>query len=286
VRAAPFAYSAPESVEAVLAELQEHGPDARILAGGQSLVPMMNLRLARFDRLIDVGRVSELAGVRRDGDTLVVGATTTHADLACSPATAAVGLLGAAGRLIGHGAIRNRGTFGGSLAHADPAAEWPAVATALDATLRIAGPAGERTARAREFFRGHFTPDLAPDELLVEATLPIPAAGTGWSFQELARQSGAFALVLVAALVAVDGTGAVERATIVVGACGERPLLADAAQLAGARLEPSQTREAAHALADALDPPDDIHASAADRRRMAAVLIERALLEAARRAAC
>jgi carbon-monoxide dehydrogenase medium subunit len=284
VRPAAFAYAAPETIAEVVEELRELDRDPRILAGGQSLIPMLNLRIARFERLVDIGRVRALEGIRCDGDSVVIGATTTHADIERSTELAQrLPILREAASHIGHQQIRNRGTFGGSLSHADPAAEWPAVVAALGGSIGVVGPGGERRVDARGFFLDHFTSALELDELLVDVTLPLPAPGSGWAFMELARQSGAFALALVAVLVRLDERGAVEHACVAVGGCGSRPLLPDPAPLVGLRADDS-ARAAAHALAAELSPHDDIHASAADRRRIAQVLIERALARALSRA--
>jgi carbon-monoxide dehydrogenase medium subunit len=284
VRPAPFAYVAPETTAEVVEELRDLDRDPRILAGGQSLIPMLNLRIARFERLVDIGRVSGLAGIRCGDDSVVIGATTTHADIERSAELAQrLPILREAASHIGHHAIRNRGTFGGSLSHADPSAEWPTVVAALGGSIGLVGPGGERRVDARDFFRDHFTSALELDELLVDATLPFPSPGSGWSMMELARQSGAFALALVAVLVRIDESGAVEYACVAVGGCGSRPLLPDPAPLVGLRADDSAST-AARALAAELSPHDDIHASASDRRRIAQVLIERALARALSRA--
>jgi carbon-monoxide dehydrogenase medium subunit len=284
VRPAPFAYSAPETIPEAVEELRDPDRDARILAGGQSLIPMLNLRIARFDLLVDIGRVAGLAGIRCDEDAAVVGATTTHADIERSAELAQrLPILREAASEIGHQAIRNRGTFGGSVSHADPSAEWPTVVTALGASMRVAGPGGERRVDARAFFHDHFTSALEPDELLVDVTLPLPEPGSGSSFMEFSRQSGAFALALVAVLVRLDEGNAIRHACVAVGGCGSRPLLPDPGPLIGLRPEDS-ARAAAQALGAELSPTSDIHASASDRRRIAEVLIERALARALSRA--
>ena len=284
MRPAPFAYSAPETIPEVVEELRDPDRDARILAGGQSLIPMLNLRIARFDRLVDIGRVAGLAGIRCEQDTAVIGATTTHTDIERSAELAErLPIMREAASHIGHHAIRNRGTLGGSISHADPSAEWPTVVTALGASMRVVGSGGERRVDARGFFRDHFTSALEPDELLVDLTVPLPVPGTGWSFMEFARQSGAFALALVAVLVRLDERGAIGHACVAVGGCGSQPMLPDPAPLVGLRPADS-ARAATHVLGAELSPAGDIHASAEDRRRIAEVLIERALARAMFRA--
>jgi carbon-monoxide dehydrogenase medium subunit len=284
MRPSPFAYCAPETIPEVVEELRDPYRDARILAGGQSLIPMLNLRIARFDRLIDIGRVDGLTGIRCEQDSAVIGAATTHAEIERSPELAErLPILREAASHIGHHAIRNRGTFGGSISHADPSAEWPTIVTALGASLRVVGSGGERRVDARGFFRGHFTTALEPDELLVDLTVPLPVPGTGWSFMEFARQSGAFALALVAVLVRLDERGAIGDACVAVGGCGSQPMLPDPAPLFGLRPTDS-ARAATHVLGAELSPVGDIHADAADRRRIAEVLIERALARAMSRA--
>ena len=250
--------------------LAEYGDDAKVLAGGQSLVPMLALRLTRFDHLVDVNRVDELAGVSRVGDALVVGATTRQRVMERDPGVAAsVPLLARATPLIGHFQIRNRGTVGGSLAHADPASEYPAVALALDATFEVASARGRRHVDARDFFAGTWTTVMEPDEILVAITFPAPGGPRGVAIEEVARRHGDFALAGVVA--AVDD----DHAAIALFGVESTPVRvpgAEAAVVAGAPVE-----EVADLAVRDLDPPDDVHASGATRRRIARHLVERAV---------
>ena len=207
MKPAPFDYHAPETVEDCLSVLAQHGDEAKILAGGQSLVPMLALRLARPEVLVDVNRVRELAAVRRENGSLVVGATTRHATLESDPEIAAASpLLARVAPHIGHFQIRNRGTLGGSLAHADPAAELPAVVRVLDAEIEVAGPSGIRRIAAADFFETVFTTSLEPDELVTAVRFPVWGAGSGFAVEEVARRHGDFAIVGALAAVQVhDG---------------------------------------------------------------------------------
>jgi aerobic carbon-monoxide dehydrogenase medium subunit len=236
MKSAPFVYAAPATVDEAVGLLAEHGDEAKVLAGGQSLVPLLALRLARPGVLVDVNRVRGLAGVQRENGAVRVGALTRHAvvehdwDLA-----AAVPLLARAAPMIGHFQIRNRGTVGGSLAHADPAAEWPAVALALDAELEVRSAGGTRTVGARDFFVSTFTTALEPADLLVAARFPAWGPGCGFAVEELARRSGDFAIAgAVCGVQLADGR--VTRAAIALLGMGSTPRRADAAeqQLAGA----------------------------------------------------
>lgn len=232
MKPSPFRYHAPRSVDECVALLAEHGDDAKLLAGGQSLVPLMNLRLAAPEVLVDVNRIAELDYVRDEGDRLAIGALTRHRTLATSETVrAACPILGAAAELVGYPAIRNRGTLGGSLAHADPASELPCVAVALDAELVAAGPRGRRTIAAGDFFLSHFTTVLEPDELLIEARFPRLGAADRWAFVEFSRKSGDFAVAAVAAELGLRD-GRIGRARIGVGGVGERAWRAKSAEQA------------------------------------------------------
>jgi len=287
VKPARFAYTAPDSVEEVLALLAEHGDEAKIIAGGQSLVPMLAMRLARPAQLVDVTRVAGLRGIEDRGGYLAVGATTSERDAERSALVAErLPVLAEALPYIGHVAIRNRGTIGGSIAHADASAELPAVALVTEAELVARGPAGERVVPADGFFRGHFTTTLADDECLVEVRLPTADPGAGWSFQEVARRHGDFALVGAAAMVALGDDGAVAQARIGLFGVGDRPMRAVAAEaaLVGAPASADTFATAAtDAVAD-LDPAADTHGSSAYRRHLAGVVVRRALTTAAERA--
>jgi len=289
MKPAPFAYHRPATLDEALALLAEHGGEAKPLAGGQSLIPAMNFRLARPAVLVDLNRVAELGYVRAGRDGLQIGAMTRQRAVERSDAVrSAAPLLAEAMPFIAHPQIRNRGTVGGSLAHADPAAELPAVMLALEARFRARGPQGERWIPAGEFFTGILETALGPDELLLEVVVPKSPARTGYAFAELARRRGDYALVGVAARVTLDRRGRCQAARITLFSVGDGPVLAAAAAAMLDGQEPSL--EAMRAAADAaaqrdIDPPSDIHASAAYRRRLAAVLTRRALARAVERAA-
>jgi carbon-monoxide dehydrogenase medium subunit len=283
VKPAPFDYHAPEHVEGVLEAIADQEREVRVLAGGQSLVPMMNFRLARPDGLVDLRRVRELRYVRVDGDgRLAVGAGVRQAETLLDPAVAAGWpIVTAALRQIGHPQVRSRGTVCGSIAHHDPAAELPAVAVALDARMTVRSSQGSRELGAEEFFVSYYETALEPGELLSEVSFPAPAPGTGWAFGELARRRGDFALVGIAALVRRRGEVA-ESPRIVLFGAGERPLRCRAAEaeLDGRAPEADVVGEVAKRAREEISPVDDVHASADYRREAAGVLIERALGEA------
>jgi carbon-monoxide dehydrogenase medium subunit len=286
VKPPPFEYVAPTSVEEALGELARHGDEAKLLAGGQSLIPMLNMRLTAPRRLVDLNRVRELAYVEpRDGG-LAIGAMTRQRTLERSPLVASrVPLLAEAVRSVGHVQIRTRGTLGGSLAHADPAAELPAVAVCLDARLTVRGPAGPRTVPARAFFRGLLTTALGPGEILVEAWFPGLPVGTGAAWIELARRHGDYALAGVGATVTVRD-GVVGEARLALCGVGDAPVRATDAEalLRDRPLTPERLQAAADALRASMEPPADLHATAAYRRHLAGVLALRALRLAAERA--
>jgi len=289
MKPAPFDYYAPTSVEQALDHMAQLGYDAKILAGGQSLIPTMNFRLAQPSALIDLNNIAELFYIRSsDKGDVLIGAMTRQSTVERDPLIAErAPLVRAAMPFIAHPQIRSRGTFGGSIAHADPAAELPAVTVALGARYRVRNKAGERWIPAEEFFVGLFTTLLQPDELVVEIALPPMPPRSGWSFQEVARQSGAFGLVGVATLVTLDNRNRCQQARMVFLSCGEKPMLAQhAAQtLAGQAPTAEVIRAAAEAAAkDDVDPSSDIHASADYRRHLVKVLAVRALTEAFNRA--
>ena len=279
-----FRYVAPTTLEEALAARAAHAEDSAILAGGQSLMPLLNLRMAFPGTVIDLGGVSELAGIREWGDGVAIGAMTRQrAAESNSLIRERAPLASAAFPKIGHAAIRNRGTVGGSIAHADPAAELPAVALALDAQLVAKKKGGERTIDAADFFAGFLTTALERDELLVEVRLPALPKGHGVAFHEIARRHGDFALVGVAAVVAVDG-GKITDARLAFIGGGGAPVRAREAEkmLVGAEPGAEVFAEAAERAKSELDPPGDTHASAAYRRRVAGVLTQRVLEEATR----
>lgn len=289
MKPAPFEYHAPDTLEEALALLGEHGFGAKLLAGGQSLIPAMNFRLSQPAVLIDLNGVDELVYVREDGAAgLRIGAMTRQRTLEHSDLVAArAPLLAETMPWIAHPQIRNRGTVGGSIAHADPAAELPAVMLAREACFELRGPAGSRTVPASEFFTGLFGTAMEPDELLVEARLdPLPDR-TGTAFEEIARRHGDYALAGVAAVLTVDEAGRCTRARIALFSVSDGPTLATGAAdlLPGRELDEAAIREAADVTARDLDPPGDIHASATYRRHLAGHLTARALRTAAARAA-
>ena len=289
MKPAPFEYHRPGTLDEALVLMAARAGEARPLAGGQSLIPAMNFRLARPAALVDLNRVAELGYVHAGRDGLQIGAMTRQRAVERSDAVrSAAPLLAEAMPFIAHPQIRNRGTVGGSLAHADPAAELPAVMLALEARFRARGPQGERWIPAGEFFTGILETALGPDELLLEVVVPKSPARTGYAFAELARRRGDYALVGVAARVTLDRRGRCQAARITLFSVGDGPVLAAAAAAMLDGQEPSL--EAMRAAADAaaqrdIDPPSDIHASAAYRRRLAAVLTRRALARAVERAA-
>jgi carbon-monoxide dehydrogenase medium subunit len=271
-------------VEEALALLDEHGGDAKPLAGGQSLIPAMNFRLARPAVLVDLNRIAELAYVRAAPGGVAIGAMTRQRAVERSADVArAAPLLAEAMPSIAHPQIRNRGTLGGSIAHADPSAELPAVMLALDAQFRAKSATGERSIPAGEFFKGMLETALAPGELLVEIAVPPLPASSGTAFLEMARRHGDYALVGVAVVVTLDPRGRCKEAKLSLLSVGDGPVLATAAGKVLAGQSPSE--ELLRAAGDAaatrdVDPPSDIHASAAYRRQLVAVLTRRALARA------
>lgn len=288
MKPAPFAYHRPSTVEQSLELLAQHGYDAKVLAGGQSLIPTMNFRLALPAILVDLNGVSELDYMKESAGGLRIGAMTRQRAVERHEAAArAAPLLYETIPFIAHPQIRNRGTIGGSLAHADPAAELPAVMLALDATFHLRSRHGTRSLRASEFFTGLFMTALATEELLAEIEIPAPPPRSGWAFQEVARRHGDYALVGVAVWLTLEAKGTCETARIALLSVGEGPVVARgaAAVLQGAAPDADAIREAAEAAATAdIDPPSDIHASAAYRRQLTRVLVGRALSTAVKRA--
>jgi CO/xanthine dehydrogenase FAD-binding subunit len=282
-----FEYEAPGSVAEVLALLQRHGDEAKVLAGGQSLAPMLNFRLVRPQVLVDLNEIADLAGIREVDGTLAIGAMTRQRAVETSEVVRRrCPLLAAAMPQIGHVQIRNRGTIGGSLAHADPAAELPAVVAALDGRLVVRGPAGERVLTTEQFFVSYLTTALETGELLVEVRLPIAAPRTGAAFVEVSRRHGDFALVGVAATVTLDETGVCVGCALALTGVGPTPIVARAAasRIIGARPTPVMLEEAGRRAAADLRPDSDLHASTEYRQEVAGVLTRRALGHAVDRA--
>ena len=276
-----FLYLRPESLEEAVARLAELGEDAKILAGGQSLVPLLNLRLARPSVLVDLRMVPGLAGIDRVDSGLSIGAMVRQRTAELSPVVAeACPLVAQALRHVGHLQTRNQGTIGGSMAHGDPSAELPAVAVAVDADLVARSVRGERVLPAGEFFEGPFTTALAADEVLTEIRVP-PQAGSRTAFAEVARRSGDFALAGVACRVKLDEGGAVTEVALVAIAVGGTPVRLRTAEDAvlGGPLDDRALAAASRAAAADVDPYDDVQASGAYRRTLVGVLVERSLRE-------
>jgi CO/xanthine dehydrogenase FAD-binding subunit len=289
VKPAAFEYAAPDSLEEALAVLAEHGDEAKVLAGGQSLVPMMNFRLAQPALLVDCNRLGALDFIRESDDGgLEIGAMTRVRRLEREPLVEArAPLVRETVPFIAHPQIRNRGTVGGSLAHADPASELPVLALARGFRLRLQRSGGERWVEAEDFFTGLLTTALEPDEMLTEVAIPPMPARTGWAFTEVARRHGDYAQVGVAALVTAGGDGVCTDARLVYLSVGETPMAAPraAALLRGERLSEQGFAAAAEtAAAQEIEPSSDIHATEAYKRHLARVLTVRALRTAAGRA--
>ncbi|HRW49715.1 MAG TPA: xanthine dehydrogenase family protein subunit M [Caldilinea sp.] len=290
MKPAPFAYFAPHNLDEALDLLAQHGYDGKVLAGGQSLIPTMNFRLAQPAALVDINRVAELAFLdEHAGGGLRIGALTRQRTLERSAAVASrAPLLHATMPYIAHVQIRNRGTLGGSLAHADPAAELPAVMVALGARFRLQSRRGTRWVAAADFYIGLFTTALQEDELIAEIEIPAMPARAGWSIQEIARRHGDYAIVGVAAVVELDPAGLCRAARLIYFSVGEGPTAAPsaAAVLLGQPADDGVIAAAARAAAQQdIDPLGDIHATPAYRRHLVEVLGRRALQEAFGRAA-
>jgi carbon-monoxide dehydrogenase medium subunit len=288
MKPAAFDYYAPKSLDEALAHLTEFGWDAKALAGGQSLVPMMNFRLAQPAVLVDLNNVEELFYIRPDDDGgLQIGAMTRHYQVEKDPLVAErAPLISESYAHIATVQIRSRGTIGGSIAHADPSAELPAVSLALDAQYRLKSKSGERVVPAHEFFVGMYTTALEPEELLVEVMLPAMGPRTGWAMVEVARRPHDFALVGVAAVVTLDDKDLCKKARIVLFSVSDRPVEALKAGevLVGQKLDGKVIAAAARVAAiEEIDPSSDIHATAEFRHHLAEVLTRRALEGAAAR---
>ena len=278
-----FEYFNPQSVQEAIELLDRYGDEAKIIAGGQSLVPMMNFRLARPEILIDINGIKELEYIKTEGDELVIGALTRERDIEQSPLVVEKWpLLSKAISLIGHSAIRNRGTIGGSLVHADPSAEIPTSLCALNGKVKVGGPSGERILEPEEFFLTYLTTSLEPSDLLVEVRIPALPEKTGWSFGELSRRSGDFAIVAVGILIFTETAGVCREARISMGGVAPTPVRAEEAEalLAGQKITEKLIAEAAQQAAEETDTEPDYHASAEYRMDMARVFVKRGLQEA------
>jgi 2-furoyl-CoA dehydrogenase FAD binding subunit len=279
MKAPPFAYVRPATLDDVLAELA--GGDGKVLAGGQSLVPVLAMRLGRPATLVDINSVAELHGFEAVAGTLRVGAAVRQRTVERAAEARAVPLIGMAMPFVGHRELRSRGTVVGSLAHADPAAELPAVAACLDATIEVAGPAGRRRVPAGQFFAGAMTTGAGPEEVVVAVEFPAARPGEGFGFAEIARRHGDFALAGVATMVRVGGDGAVETARLTGFGISDRPVTRDVTQLIG---EPDLREPMAELAAEIVDTAGDAHGSTGYRRRLFGVLAARELAKALSRA--
>jgi aerobic carbon-monoxide dehydrogenase medium subunit len=278
-----FEYTRPPSLEEAVRALADGGEDAKVIAGGQSLLPLLRLRLSYPDLLVDLGRVSELRGVRDEGDWLWIGARTTHAELIHDPLIREhCGLISEATATVADPAVRHRGTLGGSLSHADPAGDLPAVAVALDAVLTVRGPGGDREIGVADFFVDYLTTSLAPDEVLTGVRVPKLGPAWGYRYEKFHRTAQAWAIVGVAA-VARRSNGQVAEARIGLTNMGPVPVRARAAEeaAAGAEADRSALRAAAAHADEESQPPADLHGAPDYRRHLARVLTARALAAAA-----
>ncbi len=276
MKPAPFDHHAPTTVDEAVDLLAELGDDAKVLAGGQSLAPMLAMRLAVFPHLVDINGISELCDIRRQDGYVRVGAAAPDVAVEHHPEVASgAPLVSRVSPYIGHFQIRNRGTLGGSLAHADPAAEYPAVALALDAEMEIRGPGGSRTVAAPDFFQGVWETALAPDELLLAARFPVWDGRCGFGVREMARRHGDFALAGAVAAVGLDDRGRIDRARLALFGMGPTPLRGQAAEAALTGTAPGEldASQIGQLALDGLDdPPDDLHAPSWYRRRVGAAM--------------
>jgi carbon-monoxide dehydrogenase medium subunit len=288
MKPAPFEYYVPDSIEQALNLLRQHGDAARLLAGGQSLVPTMNFRVVQPKVLIDLNRVGELKYIRDEHTTLQIGAMTRERELEFDPIISRrAPLLTEVMPHVAHPQIRNRGTLGGSLANADPAAELPVIMLALGARLKVRNADSERWVEARDFFVGMFTTDLAADEMLVEIELPSTPPRTGWSFMEVAPRAGDYALMGVAALVTLDEDGRCKQARLVYLNAGDGPVDArEAGSALEGKMPDSESIDEAADLASQkeINPFGNIHASPEFQRHLARVLTRKTLKQAIERA--
>ena len=283
MKPAPFEYFAPDTLPEALSLLAEHGDDAKILAGGQSLVPMMNFRLVRPKVLIDINRIDGLGYIDERQGRLHIGAMTRHRDVERSPLVERTnGLLFESIRYIGHSAIRTRGTIGGSIVHADPTAELPLMLATLEGEVRVAGPAGSRTIPWNELFLTYFTTSMQGDEICEEVIMPVLPKNAGWGFEEFTHRLGDFAIVGVAVIVETDGTGRCRHARVAVAGAGATPVRVRNAEafLAGQLPTDAVFGEAARVVSAAIEPESDLHASDSFRRHLAGTLTVRALKQA------
>jgi len=283
---ANFGYVAPRSVDEALQLLKQHGDDAKLLAGGHSLLPAMKLRLASPRTLIDLGTVPGLSGVRLEGNKLVIGALTVHADVGWSDLVRKYfpGLVDAAS-VIGDVQVRNCGTIGGSVAHADPAADFPVILTALNASFVLPSIGGSRTVPVDDFFTDYFTTAMVPGEILTKIVIPLPPPHSGTAYHKLAHPASGYVVVSAGAMITRQQSGQCAEARIAIGGLGSGPIRAVASEteLHGKVLSPQYIAGALEKVAEAADPDDDIYASAEYKRHMATVLARRAIEAAVQR---
>ena len=281
-----FDYFAPTTVNEAVALLEEHGDDAKILAGGQSLVPMMNFRLVRPTCLVDINHIRDLAYIHEKDDRLHIGAITRHRDLETSTLVQqSNGLLFEGVQLIGHTAIRTRGTVGGSIIHADPTAELPAILAALDGEVRLIGPNGQRTISWRDLFVTFFTTVIEPVEICDEIIIPKLPSSAGWAFEEFTRRHGDFAVAGVAAVIVADNNDCCTDARLAITGTAPTPIRATQAEsfLVGKSLKQTTLDEAGRLVATEVEPESDVHATANYRQHLAGALTTRALQRAVER---
>lgn len=287
MKPAAFKYFVPNSIKEAVDFLEQYGDEAKIIAGGQSLVPIMNFRLGRPEVLIDINKIKELDYIRdcADGEKegLAIGALTRERVVELDPnVQKKCPILSKAISYVGHTTIRNRGTIGGSLVHADPSGEIPTTICALEGKMKVSGPDGERTLDCEEFFLTYLTTSLEPSDILVEVKVPVLPEGTGWSFVELSRRVGDFAIVAVATILLMDPDGTCGEARISLGGVAPTPVRAEDAEeiLSGQKITPALVEKAGQLAIDATDAEPDYHATADYRREMTNVLVKRSLKEA------
>ncbi len=284
----PFSYHRPGSVSEALAMLAEYADDGKVIAGGQSLLPAMKLRLAAPGHLVDIAGIPELTGIRETGAGVEIGALATHHEIATNPVVAAhAGLLAESAHVVGDLQVRNRGTIGGTLVHADPAGDYPAVVLALDADIVARGPDGERVIPVSEFFAGLFTTTLEPNELVTAIRIADLPASCGYRYEKLANPASGYALVGVAATVTLADDGTIAEARIGITGAADVAYRADSVEsaLAGVRPDDASVKAAAATAVDGRDLLEDVHAPASYRARVTRNLVRRAVLTAAARAA-
>ena len=283
---AAFDYRSPASLDETLSLMAQHGDAAKVMAGGQSLIPLLKLRFARPELVVDIGRLPSMNGIRRDNGHIAIGALARHIDIERSQELAAwMPMMTEAAHWIADPLVRNRGTLVGSVCHADPSGDWGSVLLALDADLVARSARGQRILHANEFFRGPFTTALEPDEVVTEARIPIRKGASGGSYLKLERKVGDFATVAVAVHVELDGKK-VSKAGIGLTSVGENNIKADAAErvLEGAEPTEASIKEAARLAAEAAEPKDDVRGSAAFKKDVVRVFVQRGLTAAVSRA--